>query len=241
MGKVYASSDWHGHYDIAKKLIDSLAADDTLYFLGDAMDRGDGGLRMLELIFNDPRIIFIKGNHEKFFTRTTPLLLSDDYSANSADLWLFYNGGGKTLDTFELYSEEQILKWVKEIENLPLYKSYTNAKGQEIHLSHAGFTPDSFYCRWGVDYLWDRDHIRETWPHDKESPRDNDYIVHGHTPTQTLRYYHPYDLKYYINNDDPKVAVYAEGHKIDVDLGTIESKKIALLDLDTFEAKYFSE
>ena len=37
----------------------------------------------------------------------------------------------------------------------------------------------------------------------------------------------------------PDVLFYCNGHKIDIDLCTIVSNRIALLDLDTFEVKYF--
>ena len=37
----------------------------------------------------------------------------------------------------------------------------------------------------------------------------------------------------------PEILTYCGGHKIDLDLCTIVTNRAALLDLDTFEVKYF--
>ena len=60
---------------------------------------------------------------------------------------------------------------------------------------------------------------------------DNLYIVHGHTPVQHF--------------NEKTVIQYANGHKIDIDMGTYISNTTALLDLDTIgtdnlEVKYFT-
>lgn len=238
MGRIFASSDWHGHYDLGKKALDLLTADDKLYFLGDAMDRGPDGVKMLELLLNDPRVTFIMGNHEEFFIEYMPLLLEDDYETHLADLWTVYNGGMKTWESALKYPKEQILEWVNKLRHLPKYLTYENKNGQTIHLSHAGFTPDSFEDRWGRDYLWDRDHICNRWQYFDDAPHENEYVVHGHTPVQYLYHYRANGDLSTINKDKPDIFRYCDGHKFDIDLGTIESKRIGLLDLDTFESIY---
>ena len=39
----------------------------------------------------------------------------------------------------------------------------------------------------------------------------------------------------------PEVIRYCDGHKFDIDMCTIASERIALIDLDTFEIKYFDK
>ena len=46
MGKIYASSDWHGCLEPAMKLLSSLKEDDKLYYLGDSVDLGAGGFAL---------------------------------------------------------------------------------------------------------------------------------------------------------------------------------------------------
>ena len=43
---TYAMSDLHGCYDKYKKMLEKIhfGEDDTLYILGDVVDRGDGGI-----------------------------------------------------------------------------------------------------------------------------------------------------------------------------------------------------
>ena len=46
---IYAVSDLHGRYDRYRQLLDKLDLEeqDTLYVLGDALDRGPEGFRIL--------------------------------------------------------------------------------------------------------------------------------------------------------------------------------------------------
>ena len=50
MGRIYASSDWHGCSGPAMKLLSSLKEDDKLYYLGDSVDRGSDGLALFNLL-----------------------------------------------------------------------------------------------------------------------------------------------------------------------------------------------
>ena len=239
MGKVYAASDWHGMYDIGKSILDRLGPDDTLYYLGDAIDRGSRGYELLMLLLNDPRVIFLKGNHEEFFEEYVPSIVAyenGECDYKNADLWICYNGGNMTYkNMFAHATFEELLATVAKIKQLPLHIDYTNKQGKILHLSHSGYTPDAFRDRHkGPDYLWDRDHLRDTWPPDHE----NEYIIHGHTPVHYLM------KRKWMNDEEieaivPEVQIYADGHKYDIDLGSFFSYRAALLDLDSFEIKYF--
>lgn len=250
MGKVYAASDFHGN-KVAFKLLDYLQPDDKLYFLGDAVDRGPYGIELIHKLLVDPRVIYLEGNHEE--------LMLNAIASNGGSMafhWREVNGGNITWETLcAMYpTQENRLKFAKELENKMKYGAvtYINKDGKEIILEHAGFTP------WGMPYrhhdpLWDRDHFFDNYNIEGE----NKYVIHGHTPIQYLRFYYGYagqgartpeDLKLKIafERDElkdwkPTILRYCEGHKFDIDMCTIDSERIALLDLDTFEEIYFDK
>ena len=65
MNKVYAAADWHGCLAPAKKLMDYLDKNDKLYYIGDSIDRGEDGIKLLNLLTKDKRVIYLRGNHEQ--------------------------------------------------------------------------------------------------------------------------------------------------------------------------------
>ena len=251
MGNVYATADWHG-CKVARKVWDFLQHDDKLYFLGDAADRGPIGAELIENLLLDERVTYLKGNHEEFFARLMPNIYKTNYVGGENGLWYYRNGGEPTVDAFidkKKYTKEQIDFLAETLKNLPTECRYINKDGKEIILEHAGYTP------WGMpirdhDPLWDRDHFNDHY--DGES---NLYIVHGHTPIQYLKFDYGYNgqpakdlnemaLKRAFNNNElfnwkPTILTYCDGHKIDIDMCTITSNRVALLDLDTFEEIYF--
>ena len=66
MSVIYAVSDLHGCYDKYIKLLERLnmTSDDSLYILGDIVDRGSDGIKIvLDLIKRD-NIFSCRGNHD---------------------------------------------------------------------------------------------------------------------------------------------------------------------------------
>ena len=254
MGRVLCSSDWHG-CEVARKVFDFLKPDDTLYFLGDAADRGPIGAELIENILNDNRIIYLKGNHEEFFIECMLNIYNTNYVGGMNGVWYYQNGGEPTIDAFidkKKYTKEQIISIIEKIKKLPTVCNYKNEKGNNIILEHAGYTPWGFKKLQHHDPLWDRTHFSD--PYDQKGA--NTYVIHGHTPVQYLQFYYGYvdqpkrtveDIKRKkawendkpIENWKPTILHYCNGHKIDLDLCTIESNRVALLDLDTFEEIYF--
>lgn len=80
-GKHYAISDLHGRYDLYEETIKRLSNKDTLFIIGDVIDRGVDGIRILEDIMrrqknpmNGPKIVFLIGNHEMQFLDGTKII-----------------------------------------------------------------------------------------------------------------------------------------------------------------------
>lgn len=221
MNKTYAFTDLHGMYSLWEQIRDFCDESDTLFFLGDACDRGDAGIRIITELLRDKRVKYLKGNHEDMLTIVGPELAEGHYENYN---WWLLNGGYQTAQDF-LEMEPLSQEWlVKKLNALPDHMWYTNKDGKEIFLSHAG--TDLNYSKRDLQlmgrkdpYIWDRKHIGPEWPQEEEYA--NKYVVHGHTPVQLLR-----------GSDVMDAAYYAHGHKIDLDFGSFDSCMAALFDLD---------
>ena len=233
MNKVYAFSDLHGMYNLWKQIKEHCDESDTLIFLGDAADRGPDGLKIIKELLADKKVIYLKGNHEEFLIEVGLELLEGRTAG--IPLWK-ENGGEPTYNALLGEPEEDARRLLSRLEKLPESMEYTNKKGQTIFLSHAGCPITGLYeyrlSGHKIDYLWDRKHLNWDPYYPNEINEKSPYIVHGHTPTPILS-------RYMFATDSCEVCFYCEGHKVDIDLGCFATKKIALLDLDTFEPIYF--
>lgn len=224
---VYCCADLHGRYDLFQQIKDYLGPDDICYVLGDCGDRGPDGWAIIKEVWQDPRFVYIKGNHEDMLMR----------AMLGQDIWLCMgNGGGTTYEAWAAeYPDGEINPWARRLRDLPLEEIYINKQGQRIVLTHAGYTPHLKQFLWGDDYLWNRQHFTEDW--------DEDYVdtivVHGHTICPTLFSYLYSEFPKDYNFADPTIIRYCDGHKIDMDLGSAFTGKVALLDLDSLEETYF--
>lgn len=257
MGRVFVSADWHGCLDPAQKVLDFLQPDDKLYFLGDAIDRGPHGYKIMTKLLNDPRVEYLMGNHEAMMLEAIEHMITyglNDYQFYGMDdNWLYGNGGIKTFEDMNCGIGIDLPKLYKNIKNMPTYAILT-LKDKKIILEHAGYTPDKDgRVKWDNkhhDPVWDRDHFWDPW-----SGAEDMYLIHGHTPVQYLQFEYGYydrpkltkeELQLKITWDikgkyTPQVICYCNGHKFDIDMCTIVSGRIALLDLDTFEVIYFDD
>lgn len=252
MGKVYASADWHGCLGPARKILNYLQPDDKLYFLGDAIDRGNHGFQIMTHLLDDPRVIYMKGNHEEMMLEAIDHMLKygDEYDTYMDDNWLYGNGGIKTYEDMDYGEGVNLGLLYSKLKKMPSLSIYTSKNNKIIYLEHAGYTPNIYGEPINTyhDRLWDRDHFYDNWV-----GGDNEYLIHGHTPVQYLKFYYGYNGEKPLTKEEmvikntwdnpgvytPEVIRYCNGHKFDIDMCTIVSGRVALLDLDTFEIKYF--
>lgn len=227
MNKTYAVADLHGQYNLWRQVIESLDETDILYMLGDAADRGPDGWKIIKEALADPRVVYIRGNHDQMLLDSWKTEWRDNY------LW-FSNGGYETWNALMMDANYEI--YLKELARTKLYHCYENKDGKKIHLSHAGFTlmendeiPNS------EDLLWDREHIEDKcnwWP--KTNP--NDYVVHGHTFCASHSCFSLISTKL---NRTKTVGRYCNSHKICIDGRCFSRNQIAMLDLDSLEERVF--
>lgn len=243
---TYAFSDLHSNYDLWLQIKEFIKPTDRVFCLGDCVDRGSAGLEVLYEVLATPNIALLKGNHEDFIEQIGKYALSLDdpkfiYSTNLGSLW-FSNGAENTMDDFITLPKKKQIELINTIKELPLVYTYINKKGDFIWLCHAGKNANGQNVterqrnRLNINsFIWDRDHIYcKEW-----DGRDNEYCVHGHTPVQYLHYFLPGMVDWPETRFE--IFKYCEGHKIDIDLGSMDTYTTCLLDLDTLEPIYFKD
>lgn len=265
--RVFASADWHGCGELADKVFKFLKPDDILYFLGDSIDRGPDGVKIFQKLISDPRVHYIKGNHDEMMRELLPYLYAEKtdinaYHGNKYGLW-FGNGGHVTAqDLMSNYTPEEICLFKKALDEMPTKLTYKSPAGHTVIMEHAGYTPFDIPHR-SHDPLWDREHFYDRWASGcgaSETARDT-YLIHGHTPVQYLKFMYGYNGEQPLTKEEmiakrqfmqdiimdgeeiikPTIIRYCNGHKFDIDMCTVASNRIALLDLDTFEEIYFDK
>ena len=87
---VYIMSDIRGRKDRFDDVLNqiNLTKNDTLYILGDVVDRTPDGITLLKYIMNKPNVKMLLGNHEY-------MMLNALKNEDDIPLW-YRNGGGIT-------------------------------------------------------------------------------------------------------------------------------------------------
>lgn len=137
---IYVCSDIHGQYDRFSKLLDEIkfSDEDTLYILGDVIDRGVDGIEILKYIMkHKTNIHLFMGNHEAFML---------DYlkkfhmlgKKSEKNIWFSPNNGGDvTYEKFLLEDNKTQFDIIRFLEGLP-YIQLLEVNGKKYHLSHSG-------------------------------------------------------------------------------------------------------
>lgn len=227
MSEIFAFADLHGRYDLWEKIKARVQPNDVLISLGDCIDRGPQGLEIYKDLRARPHTYMIKGNHEDLAEKAIPILAKDNWYGREITLW-FQNGGTETFKELEPLNKSEWYELVQFFKTLPKELMFLTEKGL-IHCDHSGYTPNFQGC---FEPYWDREHFNDDW-----RGLDREYMLHGHTPVQYLKK----ELHMKLTEDfihDPEIIVYNDGHKIDIDLGSIISNKTALFNLNTFEVEY---
>lgn len=178
-----------------------LKAEDTLYVLGDAIDRGKDGIKILSDMMKRPNVVLILGNHEMLMLDALrnfeEIKSKDRHDTDDIDLWLDpCNGGEYTYEDFSKLTMSKRKAMIDYLENAWIIKKITIGN-KNYHLSHAYTTTrkskDGFrYADLSHDEIWDivwmnifdRAFIREN--NSKLYPNKKTIYICGHTFTQRL-------------------------------------------------------
>lgn len=212
----YVISDIHGQYD---KFIEMLKLinfneNDTLYILGDVIDRGRKSIKALQYIMSQDNMIMLLGNHEEF------MLEYYNGDGENRHYWAI-NGGNNTFDEIQNIGNDELDKILSYLKSLDLYKTI-EVNNNIFHLCHAGleFKNGLFKEQYRDYVLWSRDAFIYQ---DLQMLKENEFVVFGHTPTIT------------INGKD---EIWKNNHKIGIDCGSIFGYKLACLRLDDMKEFY---
>lgn len=88
---IYAVSDIHGDLAMYNHIVKQLNKDDTLYIVGDVIDRGSSGIMILQDVMKRPNVELLLGNHEWFLIMS--MAFGSEYIMNT---WISKQNGGET-------------------------------------------------------------------------------------------------------------------------------------------------
>lgn len=229
---IYAMSDLHGDYEkyaaMLKKIRFSDA--DTLYVLGDVIDMGEDGLKILMDMSARPNVFPIVGEHE---FRALPLLrrlkgnLSEKTAANmDADTMRAFaewgkNGGQETAAAFRALSKDD-RAWILEyLEDFAPYEE-VEAGGRDFVLVHAGL--ENFSPERSLDDYRLRELLFTSPDYERVYFQDK-VLVTGHRPTAEI---HP----------DYKGRIFSLNNHLAIDCGAAYGMPLGCVRLDDF-AEYY--
>ena len=181
---LYVMSDIHGNqrrFDSVLQQI-HLQAQDTLYVLGDVIDRHPHGIALLQRLMDMPNVKMLLGNHEYMMLRALGHPYDDHVDTGTALPHWYRNGGSVTHEHFLQLSAAEQERLLQYLLSLPLFYD-VQCNGQRYKLVHAT-APEDFAHNTDARYpnrshfsLWKR------WDA-PELPRHDYTMVFGHTPTR---------------------------------------------------------
>lgn len=203
---IYVLSDIHGHEGRFNSILKQihLQPEDTLYVLGDVVDRHPGGIRILRRLMAMPNARMLLGNHEYMMLRA----LGEPYDdipgdGRSWDHW-HRNGGDATYASWRRNRKSLRQEILDYLHSLPLsadvwvngthYKLVHAAPPEEYDPADNRYKNPAYYAVWK---RFDPDH---TFPGDY-------FLVFGHTPTV-----------YY--QDRTPMEIWQQGRLIGIDCGS---------------------
>ena len=231
---TYVISDIHGQYDKFIAMLDAinLRDTDTLYVLGDILDRGPHPIKVMLKLMEMPNAICIVGNHEYMAAEVLSFLMQEvtdrsldelDYKTLDNLVTWQYNGAKTTIDEFRELDAEMQAEVIDFIKDMSIYEELT-VGGKEYLLVHAGlgdFEPAKDILDYSLhDLVWKQaDYSRQYF--------DDKIVITGHTPTQFIK-------------GNPKPGfIYRQNNHIAIDCGAyLEDGRLAAVCLETGEEFY---
>lgn len=236
MGRTYLMSDIHGEYRKLLRMLKKIdfTKDDTLYIIGDVVDRGEEPIEIIEWVMRTPNAHLLKGNHESMFIDY--LNAPDGEAKDMALLMWSRNGGLTTYEGYEKRSVEQKERIKTFVKTLPYYKILDDVllvhSGVEVVKTSEPLTLEEIMERQSENaLLWSRDEFYGF----KGIPGVK--IFFGHTPTLSIQQSlgEPVTTPMQIWHD----KVYQD--KVGLDCGAVFSKhggRLACVCLETMEEYY---
>ena len=223
----YVVAEIHGEADRFYAMLEKIQFSDIdmMYILGDVIDRGPDGIKLLQDIMNRPNMVMLLGNHEYMMLQ----YFSQDATSEQIRRWN-RNGNTPTKQAFlKLKAKEQkaILDFLRM---LPTHVEVT-INGQNFYLVH-GFPAESLH-----DEVWFRPEI------DAPNPKPGYQVIIGHTKVLSLIKPEEEKIAFAMNleNRGERLKIYHGLGYIDIDCGCgydMPIKALACLCLENLRELY---
>lgn len=224
---IYAVSDLHGCYDKYTKLLERLhmTSDDSLYILGDIVDRGSRGMKILLALIDRENVFSCRGNHDysaqvllRNFALPNDGCFADELE-EAFRLWLS-DGGSTTYEEFLKLDESKQRAVLRYLGSLLVYKKLT-VGGQKFFLAHTipGKAKMLDIPNWkNSDFIMGEPEYEKMYFEDM-------LTVTGHTPTGFI---------------DPEYTgqIWKGNNHIAIDCGAVFGNPLGCICLDTMEEIY---
>ena len=230
---TYVMSDIHGSYEKYAAMLEKIAfsEDDTLYVLGDTVDRGEAPMRILCDMSMRANVIPLMGNHEhmaEYVLRAVNVEITEESIEKSlnADVltaireW-YENGGYLTSRDFSRLSLDDREYILDYLEDFSFYEEIT-VGGNTFVLVHGGlpgFSPEKPLEDYHpIQTLYTKTDYGKRYYPDK-------YLVTGHVPTFSI-------------DPDYEGRIYRKNGHIAVDCGVCHGKNLGCIRLEDFAEFY---
>ena len=239
---TYVTSDIHGCYNKYIQMLKELdfTDDDTLYVLGDVIDRGDSSMKVLLDMSMRANVIPVMGNHEYAgyhvlkdvlslmieITEDSIEALSESSidiadMARTIEIWINEYESKPTLQEFRALPPDEREYLLEYIEEFSLYE-IIEVNDKQYFLTHFGIpkgaTLKNLHRYDGYDF------IESTIDYNKEYFKDTT-IITGHLPT-------------FVVGEEYRGRIYRKNNIINIDTGAVFGETLACLCLDTDEEFY---
>ena len=238
---IYVMSDIHGNMPNFKSILKqiNLQPEDTLYILGDVIDRYPDGIRILRMIMAMPNVKMLLGNHEHMMLEalTLPHPRPDspwERNKPSRKLRIWYNNGGNVTHEYLKHIRKTIRQEVFDyLHSLPVNID-VEVNDKKYRLVHASPIENYILHRRHYDTI-EEFAVWERWNECHPVP-EGCILVFGHTPTI---FFH----------DDNPLTIWHSDEAIGIDCGSgfpatknayLEKGRLACLRLDDMK-EFYSE
>lgn len=240
----YVMSDIHGCYGRFQEMLSviNLRSEDKLIIIGDAIDRGKHGVKVLRHIMETPNIKFLLGNHELMLIESDILDKydwSDETKKTNRENWINDNRGYYTMRALwdSPNHGADIINYLESVlhSKNPIQGIVETDDGRCFAVCHGWpVEPDKYNDAYTIAYhiLWDRPERCSVPILPKNCT--NPTLIIGHTPVNFL-----YTLREGRTMDHYRIL--HAPHFIDIDCGCGHSDRrgrLACLCLDTMEEFY---
>lgn len=186
---IYVMSDIHGCYDEFIKMLEQInfSDEDTLYIIGDIIDRGYDIVKLIRYVMKHDNIILLKGNHEDMCVE------SFKYVPVNSQYFLWQrNGGTYTLNEFVRLEKEEVDSFLDYFNDLPTNK-FLVVNDRKFFLVHGGY--------------WGKDENKQLWYRmiGTEKALDDVTVIFGHTNSN--HYQHKIPLEAWVREDNAYICI----------------------------------